>query len=169
MTFWTSFTTRIKKVFGTTSVPKHGSDFRVSGVAARLMVQHIEDIRRLKETNPLHVADPSDLFDCLYDIILHPSDTIQEDVIFLVDTMVCPVTDPTADRDLLFCIMSGPTFAHQLIVTRMLVAAGAPIHQATRDCANAKFDGLWGLIVNPAYEQAFYDGPIALLGTRTPP
>ena len=109
----------------------------------------------------------AELFDALWDAISSPSDSIQDDLIFLVDELKGPVTDPTsAERDVLLKVVDRPAFRHQLIVTRMLVAAGAPIHQHVRDCANSKFEGLWGLIVHPAFEETFYDGPISLLASR---
>ena len=119
-----------------------------------------------KDTDPLYVAPALDLFDCLHAILKNPTSTIQDDLIFLVDRMGAPVTDPRGVRDLVLTAVDQPPFTHQLIVTRMLVAAGAPIHKKTKDCVNSKFENLWSLIVHPAFEATYYDGPISLLGNR---
>ena len=105
------------------------------------------------------------LFDALWAALSNPSDTIQDELIHLIDEAGSPLVDPTqADRDLLLRVVEGPPFRHQVVVTRMLVAAGAPVHQRTRECANSKFDGLWSLLVSPANEQHMnYDGPVSLL------
>lgn len=105
------------------------------------------------------------LFDALWDAVSNPSDTIQDELIRLVDEAGSPLVDPTpADRDLLLRVVDGPPFRDQVVVTRMLVAAGAPVHQRTRDCANSKFGGLWPVLVSPEYEQHMsYDGPVSLL------
>lgn len=109
----------------------------------------------------------AELFDVLWETVSRPSPSIQEDLILLVDTLGCPVTDPTsAGRDLVLRIVDRDPFPHQLVVTRMLVAAGAPLHQETKNRVNSKFENLWSLIVSPEFEQAFYDGPISLLASH---
>lgn len=123
----------------------------------------------MKRTSAPGARRPSaaELFDVLWETVSRPSPSIQQDLISLVDGLGCPVTDPTpAGRDVVLRVVDRDPFPHQLIVTRMLVGAGAPLHQNMKDCVNSKFENLWSLIVSPAFEQAFYDGPISLLASH---
>ena len=102
-------------------------------------------------------------FECLYNILKHPNSNVVDNVLFMIERIVCPVEDPENNIDLVLIVVDQPSFKGQLEITRMLVAAGAPVSDDVRKCANAKFENLWDMIVGNEHHLQNYDGPLSLM------
>ena len=112
----------------------------------------------------LSQKDPHILFKCLLDVLQNPTESIQDNVIFLIDRALVPVEDPDGQEDLVHIVIASTPFKGQATIARMLVAAGAPTTHRARECANSKFDGLWNMLFG-THEYMTYTGPVSLMQT----